>query len=342
MEYSSADNLLSDIKSGQILPVYVLHGVEPFFIDKVTSHMEKKLLSEGEQAFNQSVLYGRDVDSKQVLDYARQYPMMAERRVVIIKEAQGMRDLKSLGSYISSPSPQTVLVIAHKKKIDGRIKWVKEAKKSDQIGMMSSDPVQEYKLNAWITSYVKSQKLKMTGDAVEMLSQYLGTDLKKITNEIEKIKVNLDAGELVDIPQIEKYIGISRDYDIYALLNALSRGDTPRVHEITYNIEANVKVQPLQMIIPGMATYFEKVLVVAQNFKKDDRTLGSMIGSYGSYVKEYRDMAKRYGYSGLIKIYKMLLQADAQSKGFERRKGDGILKELVGKILLFQRVPSNQ
>lgn len=341
MEYPSADHLLSDIKSGQIRPVYVLHGAEPFFIDKVTSYIEKNLLNEAEQAFNQSVLYGRDVDSKQVLDYARQYPMMAERRVVVIKEAQAMRDLKSLGSYISGPSPQTVLVIAHKKKIDGRIKWVKEAKKSDQIGMMASEPVPEYKLNAWITSYVKGQKLKMTGDATEMLGQYLGTDLKKITNEIEKIKVNLNEGEVIDVPEIEKYIGISRDYDIYALLKALSKGDIPRVHEITYNIEANVKVQPLQMIIPGMASYFEKVLVVAQHFKKDDRALGTMIGTYGSFVKEYRDMAKRYGYSGLIKIYRMLLQADAQSKGFERRKGEGILKELIGKILLYQRVPSN-
>ena len=323
------------------MPVYILHGAEPFFIDKVTSYIEKKLLNEGEQAFNQSVLYGRDVDSKQVLDYARQYPMMAERRVVIIKEAQAMRDLKSMGSYISNPSPQTVLVIAHKKKIDGRIKWVKDAKKSAEIGMMASDPVPEYKLNAWISSYVKSQKLKMTSDAVEMLGQYLGTDLKKITNEIEKIKVNLNGGEVIDVPEIEKYIGISRDYDIYALLKALSNGDVPRVHEITYNIEANVKVQPLQMIIPGMATYFEKVLVVTQHFKKDDRALGSMIGTYGSFVKEYREMAKRYGYSGLIKIYKMLLLADAQSKGFERRKGEGILKELIGKILLYQRAPSN-
>jgi len=339
MEYQSAEQLISDVISGQVLPVYIVHGTEPFFIDKITSVIEQRLLTEGEQAFNQSVLYGRDVDSKQVLDYARQFPMMAERRVVIIKEAQGMRDLKSLGAYVAAPSPQTVLLIAHKKKIDGRIKWVKDAKKSELIGMFASEPVPEYKLNAWITRYVKSQKLKLTGDAIEMLGQYLGTDLKKITNEIEKIKVNINEGETIDVDAVEKYIGISRDYDIYALLKALSNGDVSRVHEITYNIESNIKVQPLQMIIPGMASYFEKVLVVAQNFNKDDRTLGSMIGSYGSYVKEYKQMARRFGYKGLIKVYKLLLIADAQSKGFERRKPDGILKELVGKILLYQQAP---
>jgi len=320
MEYQSAEQLISDVISGQVLPVYIVHGTEPFFIDKITSVIEQRLLTEGEQAFNQSVLYGRDVDSKQVLDYARQFPMMAERRVVIIKEAQGMRDLKSLGPYVAAP-------------------WVKDAKKSELIGMFASEPVPEYKLNAWITRYVKSQKLKLTGDAIEMLGQYLGTDLKKITNEIEKIKVNINEGETIDVDAVEKYIGISRDYDIYALLKALSNGDVSRVHEITYNIESNIKVQPLQMIIPGMASYFEKVLVVAQNFNKDDRTLGSMIGSYGSYVKEYKQMARRFGYKGLIKVYKLLLIADAQSKGFERRKPDGILKELVGKILLYQQAP---
>ncbi len=337
MDYASADKIIGDIKTGTILPVYVLHGAEPFYIDQVTSYIEANLLTEAEKAFNQSILYGREIDPKQVQDHARQFPMMAQRRLVILKEAQAMRDLKGLGTYIATPSPQTVLVIAHMKKIDGRIKWVKDAKKSAAVGVMMSEPVPEYKLNKWISNYVRTQKMKITPDATEMLAQYLGTDLKKVTNEIAKVKVNLPEGSTIDVAAVEKYIGISRDFDVFALLKAMSNGDTARVHQITYNLEDNAKVQPIQKIIPGMANYFERTLIVAQHFKKDDNTLSSMIGAYSSHVKEYRSMARRYGYKGLIKIYELIVEADAQSKGVERRRPDGLLKELIGKILLCQQ-----
>jgi len=339
MEYSSAEALITDIKSDRVLPVYVLSGREPFAIDQVVSHVENNLLNDAEKAFNMSVLYGRDIDAKQIFDHARQFPMMAERRVVIIKEAQQLRDIKGLEPYIQNPSPQTVLVIAHKKKIDGRIKWVKSAKKQDNVGMLISEPISDYKMAGWVKKYVAAQKLKITPEATEMICQYLGTDLKKVTNEIEKVKLNLGESKTIDVAQIEKYIGVSRDYDIYALLKALSAGDISRVQVIAQNIESNEKKLPLQMIIPGMAAYFEKVLIVAQNFKKDDRTIGGMIGAYSSFVTEYRNMAKMYGYNGLIKVYSLLVQADAQSKGVDRRRPEGILKELIGKIILLRRQP---
>lgn len=337
MEYKSADVLIKDLKEGQILPVYILHGTEAYFIDRVTTYIEHKLLNDGEKAFNQSVLYGRDVDVKQILDHARQFPMMSQYRVVIVKEAQGLRDLKSLDSYIQSPSPQTVFVLAHKKKIDGRIKWVKAAKKSDQVALMQSDSVPEYKMHAWITSFVKSKGLKISPEGVEILCQYLGNDLKKVSNEIEKVQVNLGDRKSIEIADIEKYIGISREYDVYALLRALSYGDVAKVQQITLNMEENVKSQPLQMVIPGMASYFEKTLIVMQNSRRDDRALGSMIGTYGSFVKEYRSLAQRYSFDRLVRAYSLLVTADGHSKGMEKRKPDGILKELVGKLLLLQR-----
>ncbi len=338
MEYPSDDNILKDLKQSKFLPVYILYGDEPYFIDTITDFIENNILDEAQKAFNQSILYGRDVDVKQILDHARQFPMMSDRRVVIVKEAQTMKDLKALDTYMKSPSPQTILVIAHKKKLDGRIKWIKDAKKSEEIGMLNAQPIAEYRMSKWIKEYVRSAKLKISESAVEMMTQHLGTDLKKIANEIEKIKVNLKSGGTIDVTVIEKYVGISREFDVYALLKAMSKGDIEKVQQIVINIEENEKNQPLQMIIPGMAAYFEKVIIVSQNFTKDDRSLGSMIGAYSSFVKEYRDMASRFGAIGLIKIYSLLVRADAQSKGLDKRKSDGILKELIGKILLFEKV----
>jgi len=178
VEYKTSRQCLADAKKGKVCPVYVLHGTEPYYIDEVTRYMEHELLSESEAAFNLSVLYGREVDAKSVLDHARQFPMMTERRVVIIKEAQFMKDIKGLESYMSSPSPQTVLVLGHKKKLDGRIKWVKGAKTSDQIAMLHAEPVPDYKLMGWLIDHIKGINMEITPDAAELLAQHVGNDLK--------------------------------------------------------------------------------------------------------------------------------------------------------------------
>ena len=337
MEYKTGQQCIADLKKGKVMPVYVLHGTEPFYIDEVTKYMEDELLSDAEKAFNQSILYGRDVDARTVLDHARQYPMMAERRVVIVKEAQSMRDLKNLDTYISTPSPQTVLVVAHKKKLDGRIKWVKEAKSSDQVGLLASEPVPEYKIQRWLLDYIKSIGMTIAPDAAEMMTQHLGTDLKKITNEIAKVRVNLQDQKDITVKEIERYVGISRDYDIYELLKALAQGDITKVHTVSLQIEANSRDQPLQRVIPGIASYFEKVMIVSQHRKKDDNSLRRMIGAYASHVKEYKMMANRFTPEGLQKIYHMLVKADAAAKGVQRRRPAGILIELIGKMILLQR-----
>ena len=263
--------------------------------------------------------------------------MMAERRVVIVKEAQSMRDLKNLDTYIASPSPQTVFVLAHKKKLDGRIKWVKEAKSSDQVGLLASEPVPEYKIQRWLQTYIGSIGMTISSDAAEMMTQHLGTDLKKITNEISKIRVNLQDRNDITVVEVEKYVGISRDYDIYGLLKSLAQGDIARVQTISLQIESNSKAQPLQRVIPGIASYFEKVMIVSQHRQKDDNSLGRMIGAYANHVKEYKMMASRYTTDGLQNIYHMLVKADAAAKGVERRRPNGILTELIGKIILLQR-----
>ena len=340
MESKDYKGIIKKIKVKDYSLIYVLQGDEAFFIDRIIEVIEREILSESEKAFNLSVLYGRDIDAKQVLDHARQFPMMAEKRVVIVKEAQAMKDIKGLESYFTNPSPHTVLAMAYKKKIDGRIKWVKEAKKSDTVSYFTSEVVPEYKLSRWIDQYIKDEGYSAMPEAIEMMAQYLGNDLKKVINEFQKIKLNLE-GKQITVKDVEKNIGISRDYDIYALLKAMSRGDIARVQLITDNLENNDKEQPLPKILPGIASYFERVLIVAQHFKKDDRSLASMIGTYPSFVREYRDMARLFGINGLVKSYHLIVEADGMAKGLNRRNHSGILKELIGKMLLLTRSYSN-
>ncbi len=335
MEYSSVGAIRRDIDKGAVLPIYLLQGDEPFFIDEVTDLIENQLLTDAEKSFNLSILYGREIDAKQVLDHARQFPMMSERRIVLLKEAQFMRDLKSLETYFKRPSESTVLAIAHKKKIDGRVKWVKDAKKSDRVGFFTSNRIPEYRIFDWVQQYAGSENLSLTNEAIAVLCQYLGTNLKKITNEIQKLKIS-NPDQMIGPETVKKFIGISRDFDVFALLKAISNGDVAKTHMITGNLEQHGKEHPLQKILPGMASYFEKVFVVAQHFRKDDAQLARMIGTYPNFVKEYRQMARRYGVENLSIAYSRITEADAMSKGLNRKNPQGILRELVAHILQLQ------
>ena len=335
MEYKSADQILKELKAGTFKQVYLLHGEEAFFIDQISDYIEDNVLDEAGKAFNMSLLYGRDVDYKQVLDHARQFPMMANHRVVIIKEARGMKDLSSLGAYIEQPSPQTVLVIAHKDKaIDGRIAWVKKAKKLDHVAIFKSDPIRDYNIEKWVPTYLSSLGLTITPEANRLLCQSLGTDLSKITNEIEKVQLSLK-GTKIDANIIAKNVGISKDFNVFELISAIAQRDPKRVQCIATQMEQNTKREPIIKLLPQIGAFIEKALVTSQHISKDDRSLSSMIGVHFMFVKDYKLAVRNYGEEGLRRIYKYVLQADGRVKGIEYRRGDsGVLKELVGKILL--------
>ncbi len=327
------EKIMQDLKAGTYHPVYLLHGEESFFIDSVTSYIEKNALSEGERSFNQEVLYGKDTDFKTVVDNARQYPMMAERRVVIVKEAQAMRSLKNLISYIEKPSPHTVLVLAHKNKpLDKRTKFGKAVSKSAVI--LDSKKLYDNQVPAWISTYVKAQKLNIDPEASQMLTEYLGQDLSKIVNEIDKIKINLKAGEKITAKLVQAGVGISRDYNVFELNKALSIWDYSKIMRIIYYFEENPKANPLVMVISNLFGYFTKVAIAQQNIKSNDAELAKKTGVNPFFVKDYRVAARTFRPAQIKQAFISLHTADRHSKGMGMKSATplGIMQQLIFEI----------
>lgn len=327
------EKIMQDLKAGTYHPVYLLHGEESFFIDSVTNYIENNALSEGERSFNQEILYGKDVDFKTVVDNARQYPMMAERRVVIVKEAQAMRSLKNMQSYIEKPSPQTVLVLAHKNKpLDKRTKFGKAVSKSAVI--LDSKKLYDNQVPAWISNYVQSQKLSIDPEASQMLTEYLGQDLSKIVNEIDKIKINLKAGEKITAKLVQSGVGISRDYNVFELNKALSIWDYAKIMRIIYYFEENPKANPLVMVISNLYGYFTKVAIAQQNIKSSDAELAKKTGVNPFFVKDYRLAARTFRPAQIKQAFLSLHTADRHSKGMGMKAATplGIMQQLIFEI----------
>ena len=336
MEYKEASAIIKELKTGNFKPVYILHGLELYFIDLVVNYIEKHVLSEAEKAFNLSVLYGKDVGFKQVLDHARQYPMMASHRVVILKEAKAMRELKLLGPYLDNPSPQTILVIAHPSgKIHGGLAWMKHAKKSSDFALFLSDPIREYNLEKWVLSYLSQKGRKIDRNAVQLLCQYLGTDLQKMVNEIDKIEINISIDDTITVHHIDQYVGISKDFNVFELLKQIGSKNHPTTQMIVANMRANPKREPLPMILPQFTSYFQKLMIISQHPRTSENDLSRMIRAPYMVVKEYKHALQYYSIPKMARIFRWIKDADAQSKGVgNRSSNDGdILQELVGKIM---------
>lgn len=327
------EKIMQELKAGVYHPVYLLHGAESFFIDSVTSFIEQNALSEAERSFNQEILYGKDTDFKTVVDNARQFPMMAERRVVIVKEAQAMRSLKNLLSYIEKPSPQTVLVLAHKNKpLDKRTKFGKAVSKSAVI--LDSKKLYDNQIPGWIASYASAQKLSIEPQATQILTEYLGQDLSKIVNEIDKIKINLKEGEHITAKLVQEGVGISRDYNVFELNKALSVWDYPKIMRIIYYFEENAKANPMVMVISNLFGYFTKVAITQQNMRASDAELAKKTGVNPFFVKDYRVAARTFRPAQIKQAFMSLHKADRHSKGMGMKSATplGIMQQLIFEI----------
>lgn len=324
--------IISDLKAKKYAPVYLLHGEEGFFIDKISQYIEKNVLSESEKAFNQIVMYGKDVDSTQVIDNARQYPMMSERRVVILKEAQAMNKIDSLDSYVNNPSQQTILVINHKyKKLDGRSKLTKSIKKTGVV--FEAKKMYDNQVAPWIVSNVSKRGAKIDSNAAQIMAEYLGSDLSKISNEIDKLLVKERSNISIDI--VQKQVGITKDYNVFELQKAISMGDTEKAFRIIKYFGDNPKSNPLVVVLGSLYNYFSKVYTTAFHLnKKQDKELASLVGVSPYFLKEYKQASKQFSSSKLISVFSALRDADLKSKGVGSRKMEPneILRELMIKI----------
>ncbi len=321
----------------QYSPIYFLHGEESFFIDQLVEILEHKVLNESEKAFNQVVLYGKESDFKQVIDNARQFPMMAERRVVIVKEAQEMRSLSQLESYFSKPTESTILVIAHKhKKLDGRSKLSKVLSKSAVV--FEAKKLYDNQLPDWITRRVKDLGFQIDQQGTRVLAEYLGSDLSKVNNELKKLAINLEKGSTITSALILEQIGISKDFNVFELQKALANRNVQKIAMIFNYFSENIKSNPVPMVLSNLYQFFSKVLIAKSLGSSSEEKIRAELGLRSSFFsRDYIQAASNYSHAYLKYVLKSLSKADHQSKGIGVRNmpGSQIYKELAAVFLSF-------
>ena len=336
------DEVLRNIRKKEYSPVYFLQGEEPYYIDLIARHIEENVLSESEKGFNQMILYGKDADVSTVLSQAKRYPMMAERQVVIVKEAQDITDFNTqtgqqlLEAYVKNPMPSTVLVLCYKyKKIDSRKTL---GKALDKFAVwVESKKLYDNQLPAWIATYIKQRGFRTDDKAVQMLADAIGNNLERLTNEIEKVLVNFtDPSEVViDAGMVQKYVGISKEYNAFELQKAISTKNVVKTMQIIQYFEANPKANPIIPIIALLFSFYSKLLLVHQSADKTERGLATLLKINPFFAKEYRVAAVNYPLAQVIRNVHFLRVADQHAKGVDNTGGtDGqILKELVYRLM---------
>lgn len=327
--------IIRDLKNKIYKPIYFLCGDEPFYIDKISDYIETNVLLPEEKEFNQTILYGQDIDIASLIAACKRFPMMAEFQVVIVKEAQNLeKQIEQLKSYIENPVKSTILVLCYKyKKPDGRSLFTKTLQKSALYFV--SEKIKDYQLADWIEDYVKEEKLNINPRNALMLAEYLGNDLQKIANQIHKLKILLPEGSEITAEVIQKNIGISKDYNPFELNNALGEKNILKANRIINYFGANDKSYPIQFLIPVMYGFFSKLLKYHLLKDKTQANIASELGINPFIVKEYVKYAANYSDKKLVKIFSYLQEADLKSKGVNNSglQNKEILKELIFKIL---------
>lgn len=328
--------ILSDIQAGRFAPVYFLHGEEPYFIDQIADAVEAHALPEAERGFNQVILYGKEIDHLTLLDFLRRYPMMSERQVVILREAQEMKSLTELTSYMENPMPSTVFVVCHKhKKADTRTKFGKSLS-GKQIVVLESKKLYDNQVPEWISAYCKSKKIKIEAPAAALMAEYLGADLSRVVNETDKLILNMPAGAAITVAAVEENIGISKDYNLFELQKAIAQRDVVRVARIREHFASNIRKNPLVVTISSLFAYFSKVFMLhSMKGKPDGEVVKALDLRSDWFLKEYKTAAANYSRAQVLNIISLLKTYDLRSKGVDndRTGEEELMKELLWKIM---------
>lgn len=336
----SYKNIINDIRNKNIKPIYLLHGEEPYFIDVISDYIAENVLTEDEKAFNQTILYGRDVNVEDVVASAKRFPMMAERQVLILKEAQGLgttnlqSKLGEFENYFKNPQPSTVLVICLKyKKADGRKSYLKAAKKNGVV--FESKKLYENKIPDFIQESLKADGYHISYKASFMLTEFLGTDLGKINNELGKLRLIVPKNTEITPEIIEKNIGFSKDFNNFELQNALGSNDFKKAYRIIDYFAQNPKDNPILGTLPLLFRYFSQILKYHGLSDKSQKNVASELGVHPFFVNDYIRAAKVFPMKKCSHIIEVLRDIDVRVKGVESSsnvtQGD-FLKELLVKI----------
>jgi DNA polymerase-3 subunit delta len=339
----SASEIIRDIKARKFKPVYLLHGEEPYYIDQIIDYIEENVLNDMEKGFNQTVLYGKDTDMATILNAAKRYPMMSEYQVIIVKEAQDLKWSKEtegssksaefVQNYFEKPLSSTILVLGYKyANFDKRKKIFKAISKSGVV--FQSDVVRDYKLAEWIEGLVKEKGAKIAPQAAALMAEYLGADLSKIANELDKLLLNISSNATIDTDLVQKNIGISKEYNVFELQKALAFRNVFKCNQIINYFADNPKSNPMVLVLANLNAYFSKIL--KYHYLPNKHDAAKELGVNPFFVKDYETAAKNYNINKTFDIISLLREYDLKSKGLDSTGNttDGaLLKELLFKMM---------
>ena len=330
------DQIITDLKNKIYKPVYFLMGDEPFFIDKITNYIQENVLTEAEKSFNFSVLYGKDSDINNVIDNARRFPMMANYQIVILKEAQEIKNIDTLNYYIESPLKSTILVVNFKyKTLDKRKKLYKALNKNKDAVIFESKKMYDSQIPKWIEYFLKQKGYSIDPKSTMLLAEYLGNDLSKIVNELEKLTIVLPANTKINAEHIEKNIGISKDFNVFELQNAIANKDVLKANRIINYFAKNQKQHNIIPTISALFNFFTKILQYHFVKDKSQRNVAATIGVSPYFVKDYSLAARNYNARKTVHAISLLREYDMKSKGVDNVSTEPgeLLKELIFKIM---------
>jgi DNA polymerase-3 subunit delta len=328
------EKIIADLKKGLARPVYWLEGDEDFFIDQVIHFAEHQILPESEASFNLTIFYGRDTAWAEVINACRRYPMFAEKQVIIIKEAQDLKGIEKLESYIEKPLSSTLLFVGYKgKKVDGRTKMAKLLK--DKAVFMSTKKMYDSALPEWTSDLVKAKGFSITKKALFLLIDHIGNDLSRLSNEIDKLALNLKDRTQITEDDIEQFVGVSKEFNVFELQQAIAQRDLYKAIRIVTYFGANPKAAPLQLVFPSLYNFFSKVQIVYTVPSKDDKTVATAIGVNSYFVKDYIATATKFSYPEIEKVLLLLYEYNLRNLGVNDTGTDDaeLMKEMVVKMI---------
>jgi len=330
----SAEKIINELKKQHFKPVYWLEGEEEYFIDQVINYAENKILTESEAGFNLTVFYGRDAAWPDVVNSCRRYPMFAEKQVVILKEAQSMKDIEKLESYIEKPLSSTLLFVAYKnKKLDGRTKLAKFLK--EKAVLLSTKKMYDNALPGWTSDLIQSKGYSISNKALALLIDHIGNDLSRLNNEVDKLALNLAARKNITEDDIENFVGISKEFNVFELQHAIASKDLYKAVRIIQYFAANPKAAPLQLIFPSLYNFFSKVMMVYAAPGRDEKSVGAAIGVHAFFVKDYMQAAAKFNHHEVEKVLLLLYEYNLRNIGVNDAGTEDadLLKEMVVKMI---------
>ena len=331
------EKILADLKKQQFKTVYWLEGEEEFFIDQVIEFAEKNVLSENEASFNLTIFYGRDASWPDLINTCRKYPMFSDKQVVILKEAQGMKDVEKLENYVEKPLASTLLFVAYKgKKLDGRTKLAKLLK--EKAVVLVSKKLYDNELPDWTSELIKSKGYTITNKALMLLIDHIGNDLSRLNNEINKLILNLDKRKNITEDDVEMFVGISKEFNVFELQQAIANKDLYKAIRIIQYFESNPKAAPIQLIFPSLYNYFSKVQMIYSVPSRDEKSVAAAIGVHSYFVRDYLHTAMKFSSHEIERVLLLLHQYNLKGIGVNDIGSTDamLLKEMTVKMIAMQ------